>query len=137
MKVVDWISYEEADEKEEAVGGMGGFFNSGLIFTKDRGYDETEPVGQRWKDYADTWKEEVQPYIEALKEEIVGKEIKRGGFWHQHSGEGVPVFEDGKVAIFSMRAWGDLLAAIWSEVEDKDYCYADFAWYTAEDGEND
>lgn len=129
MKVVEWIGYDEIGDREEAVGGLGGFFNAGVIFTKEKGYDDTEKQGQRWIDYVDLWKEENRVYLEALREEILEKQIKKGGFWHQHGGEGVPVFEDGKVAAFSMRAWGDLLAAIWSEAEDKDYCYADFAWY--------
>ena len=38
----------------------------------------------------------------------------------------MPLFSDGKVATFSFRGWGDLMAAIWSEAEDKDYGYMDF-----------
>jgi hypothetical protein len=30
------------------------------------------------------------------------------------------------VATFSYRGWGDIMAAIWSEEENKDYNYMDF-----------
>ena len=110
MEVVKWMSYEDAKELEESIGGLGGFFQHGM----------------RWKDYLAIWDDETIPYAEALKEVVVGESIKEGGDWHQWSDEGVPVFEDGTVAVFSYRAWGDLLAAIWSEEEDKDYSYMDF-----------
>lgn len=133
MKVVDWISWDESEGKDEAVGGLGGFFNAGNIFTEEKGYDEENKTGMRWQDYLDAWNEKHHPYLEALREAIVEGNIRRGGFWHQE--QGVPVFEDGTIGGFSMRAWGDLMAAVWSEEEDKDYCYADFAWYSIQDDE--
>jgi hypothetical protein len=36
------------------------------------------------------------------------------------------MFSDGSVATFSLRGWGDLLAAVYSERDNKDYCYMDF-----------
>jgi hypothetical protein len=44
---------------------------------------------------------------------------------HQYN-SGVPVFSDGKVATYTYRGWGDLMAAIWATEEDKDYHYMDF-----------
>jgi hypothetical protein len=44
----------------------------------------------------------------------------------QREVEGVPVFEDETISTFSYRAWGDLLSAIWSEEENKDYNYMAF-----------
>lgn len=113
MKVVKWIPYGEQKGLEEAFGGMGGWFNW------------TEK-GQRWKDYLAVWKEEVHPYIEAFREEVLRRELRVGADWHQYGPGGVPVFEDGKYASFSYRAWGDIMAAIWSEKEDRDYTYMDF-----------
>ena len=52
--------------------------------------------------------------------------LKQGGDWHQNDPKGVPVFNDGTVAMFSFRAWGDLMAALWAEHEDCDYSYMDF-----------
>lgn len=46
---------------------------------------------------------------------------------------GCPVFSDGTVSRMSFRAWGDFMAAVWSEEEDKDYCYVDFAWNDPEE----
>lgn len=108
--VVDWVSYQDSPESEHDLGWMGGWF-------KD---------GHRWKDYLNVYKEEVHPYLEALRQEVVSKNIRFGGDVHQHSDDGAPKFSDGSVLRLSYRAWGDLMAAIWSEAENKDYQYMDF-----------
>lgn len=110
MKVTSMISYEQAGNYTESFGGMGGFFGAGM----------------RWKDYLDAFEEEKWPYAEAVREYIIANAIKRGGDWHQNSDQGVPLFHDGTVATFSFRAWGDLMAAIWSEEENRNYSYMDF-----------
>lgn len=118
-KVADWISWHEAQEKEEAIGGMGGFFNAGLIHPSQK-----DEVGMRWDDYINVWEDEAKPYAEAIREEVLEHGLKITGQGHQVSN--VPLFDDGKVGCFSYRAWGDIMAAIWSEEEDKDYSYMDF-----------
>lgn len=111
MKVIGWIDYGEAETwMEESIGGLGGFFKDGM----------------RWKDYADGFTEKGQEYAEALRTAIVERGLKYNGSQHQNDPEGVPVFSDGTIATFSFRAWGDLMAAVWSEHEDTDYCYMDF-----------
>ena len=115
MKVVRWISYEQAKDLPDHIGGMGGFFN----------FSES---GQRWRDYLEGLSEVGKPYAEALRQEILAKKLRFSGGHHQADPEGTPVFEDGSVACFSMRAWGDLMAAVWSEEENTDYSYCDFAW---------
>jgi hypothetical protein len=110
MKVKGWISYDDADELTSSVGGMGGWFQNGL----------------RWKDYIETANFLQVPYFEAIRKEIIAKGIRYTGQEHQYSDSGVPVFDDGTCGSFSFRAWGDLMAAIWSTEEDKDYCYMDF-----------
>jgi len=114
MKVVDWISYEAAAGRPRPIGGWGGFFEPGM----------------RWKDFRQAfrkkeWKKEGR-YYKALRREILAKQIRAGGAWHQHGPDGVPLFEDGSVALFSFRSWGDLMAAIWSSEEERDYSYMDF-----------
>lgn len=109
-KVVDWINYDEIGEREEAIGGMGGFFDDGM----------------RWKDYIEIWLDEVKPYAEAIRESVLQRGSLMTGDQHQRSANGVPLFDDGKVGSFSYRAWGDLMAAIWSEAENKDYNYMAF-----------
>lgn len=112
-KVVDWISYDDIGGREEAISGMGGFFD----------FNEK---GMRWKDYIEIWKDEVKPYAEAIRESVLQRGSLLTGSEHQSSANGVPLFDDGKIGSFSYRAWGDLMAAIWSEKENKDYNYMDF-----------
>lgn len=110
ITVVEWIDYDEAVEKyKESIGGMGGFFKDGMR-------------GQ--KDYFDNIGISVRDYYDALRKEIIAKKIKCGGDRHQQ--DMTPLFSDGTYASFSYRAWGDLMAAIWSEEENKDYGYMDF-----------
>jgi hypothetical protein len=100
----------------ESVGGLGGFFKDGM----------------RWQDYA---ARNPGPHYEALRLAIVERGLKRGGDWHQNSDDGCPVFSDGTSGTFTYRAWGDLLAAVWSEHEGRDYSYMDFymdGWGAAE-----
>lgn len=115
MKIIDWVDYEDAGENyvDNLIGGLGGFFN-------------WEKKGMRWKDYIEEYPDEKDKiYIEALRKEIVKNNLKFTGHVHQN-GLGVPLFEDNTVALYSYRAWGDLMAAIWSEEENKDYCYMEF-----------
>ena len=112
-KVIAWISYDNSRDKEEAVGGLGGYFN----FHKG---------GMRWKDYINNWSDKGKSYIEAIRESVLERGSLMTGAEHQGSLNGVPLFDDGKIGSFSYRAWGDLMAAIWSEAENKDYNYMDF-----------
>lgn len=120
MRVERWISYEEAAKKKESIGGLGGMFNAGHIFGDER------KKGMRWKDYLAIYYEAGQSYAEAIRASVLERNIWEAGDWHQESGEGAPLFEDGTAATFSFRAWGDLMAAIWSERYDRDYHYMDF-----------
>ena len=111
IRVKDWISWKDSGHLKGSFGGMGGFIQHGM----------------RWKDYLGDQDPKGLVYAEALRKEIVEKKIKTNGYEHQSENcNGVPVFSDNTCARFSMRAWGDLLAAIWSEEENKDYCYMDF-----------
>jgi hypothetical protein len=38
----------------------------------------------------------------------------------------VPVFDDGAIATFSFRAWGDLMAAIWADTDGRRHGYMDY-----------
>ena len=112
IEVKEWISFDESCSYEESFGGIGGFFADGM----------------RWKDYIEHngFEEKGLEYAEAIKQSVIENEIRDDGRWHQNSRYGVPLFSDNTVATFSYRAWGDLLAAIWSEHDNKDYCYMDF-----------
>lgn len=120
MKVAAWISYAEADKLTESFGGFGGWFGF-------------EPPGKapahNWTDYLELVcgdDASLHAYAEALRAEIVERRLWEDGGWHQCDDEGVPQFEDGTVASFSFRAWGDLLAAVWTEQLGRQYCYMDF-----------
>ena len=110
LEVVKWVSNDEAEKLSCSFGGMGGFFNDGM----------------RWKDFLDAFIPESHQYAEALRRDIIKRRIKECGLWHQENENGVPVFSDGTVAMFSFRAWGDLLAAIWSTEENRDSNYLEF-----------
>lgn len=108
MKVISWGRYNDTDNR--VIENSGGYFDDGM----------------RWKDYICNWDDEAIPYIEALRQEILDKGIRYTGEQHQYADDGMPIFEDQTVATFTFRAWGDLMAAIWSEAENKDYSYMDF-----------
>ncbi len=110
MKVIKWISYDEASKHEHSIGGMGGWFKE----------------GHRWNDLAEGLDDKHKAYYEALRASIIENKIKGGGDWHQDDAEGVPLFEDNTVGTFSYRAWGDLLAAVWSTEENRDSHYMEF-----------
>lgn len=111
ITVAKWATYDEALELPESFGGMGGFFHDGM----------------RWGDYIGVFCREVHKYAEALRASIIEKGIKECGPWHQDSSvNGAPIFSDGTAATFSYRAWGDLLAAVWSTEENRDSNYMEF-----------
>ena len=121
MKVDRWISYADADGMPESpLGGMGGWFGAGV---KDGRSHFNEP--HTWDDYLDNWKE-ARPYAEAVRESVIDLRLWESGDFHQGDDCGVPVFDDGTVATFSFRAWGDLMAAIWTQQLGRQYCYMDF-----------
>lgn len=112
ISVVGWADYEDKEDcEEQAIGGFGGFFSKGM----------------RWSDYVARYDYAGRRYAEALRSAIIERGLKCTGREHQAKHfSGVPIYSDGKVALFSFRAWGDLMAAVWSEHENKDYSYVDF-----------
>lgn len=111
ITVVDWIDYSQAESyPDNFVGGMGGWVN-----------------GENFDEFKAEFQEMSHPYLDALRESVVAKQLKMTGDGHQHRPKGVPLFSDGTVSTFSYRGWGDLMAAIWnSEEPDRKYQYMDF-----------
>lgn len=111
VRVIGWIPYDGVPaDLTGRIGGWGGVIQR----------------GDRWRDYVELCEAREVVFYEALREEILRLGLKRGGDWHQNDPEGVPVFSDGSVAQLSFRAWGDLMAALWADHEDRDYGYMDF-----------
>ena len=112
IKVVKFVSYLESEEyKESPIGGLGGFFSNSM----------------RWEDYLEASNEVYHSILEVLRKAIIENDIKCTGAFHQSSSvKSCPVFSDGTCATYSYRAWGDLMAAVWSSEDDKDYSYMDF-----------
>ena len=109
--VIGWVSHGSVELLDlPDLGGWGGWIEH----------------GQRWADYIDDIEAAKTPYFEALRQAILARGLRRGGDWHQNSAGGVPVFDDGSVATFTYRAWGDLLAAVWADADGRDYSYVDF-----------
>lgn len=117
MKVAKWIGEDEMQGRNVTIGGMGGWFGKN---------EEDWDAGHRWKDYIKNMRPECVQYAEAFRESVLERDIRYTGEEHQDASDGVPLFEDGTVGFFTYRAWGDLMAAVWSEAEDKNYSYMDF-----------
>lgn len=111
-RVLGWISYHSVGTRDDLtdVGCWGG---------------DIKP-GDKWADYIALIDAPAVPHHEALRRAIVERGLRRGGDWHQYGPDGVPVFDDGAIALFSFRGWGDLLAASWAEPDGRDYGYMDF-----------
>ena len=67
-----------------------------------------------WK-FALTKKENnhEEKYYETLLKYIKENNIKFSGEEHQHIKEGVPLFDDDTVSLFSFRGWGGIMAQVW------------------------
>jgi hypothetical protein len=118
-KVVDWISSDEALDKTESVGGLGGWFGHDPVTGS---WDEPH----RWKDYLAKFDFSVHPYLEALKDDVLASNRFICGNEHQDLENGIPLFDDGTVGVFSFRGWGDLMAAIATESDRKNHNYMEF-----------
>lgn len=110
---ITWKPYVTPTERGTPnYGGLGGFLMRGM----------------RWQDYLDhSFHDEDHSRLEELRTEVICQRVWRDGRWHQdETGAGMPVWDDGAVFAASYRAWGDLMAAVWSTHLDYDYCYMDF-----------
>ncbi len=87
-----------------------------------------------WTEYLELWPAEKYVYFEALRTSILERGAIKGQD-HQYGPEGIPLFEDGTIASFSFRAWGDLLSAIYNtKIEERKWDYMDFYYiYLPED----
>ena len=111
MKTLTVVSWDKDDVPEgtAAIGWWGGFFEKGM----------------RWQDYLDAYNPKVHPYLEAARKSAVENNIKATGEQHQYDGI-TPVFSNGRYFEMTYRSWGDFMAAVWSEEENKDMRYMDF-----------
>jgi hypothetical protein len=111
-KIKKFITYAESEKYEEnGLGGMGGWFSD----------------GHRWEDYIEGYSDEGKQLLEELRSQIIKNQIKCTGDEHQYSSiQSVPLWDDDTVDTYSYRAWGDLMAAIWSTEDNRDYNYMDF-----------
>ena len=109
VTVVGWDQY---DHDADTIGWMGGWFN----------FHEN---GMRWADYLTEIYPPLQQYVEAVRAKVIEDGLRDiTGARHQNGW--APKFSDGKVMRLSYRAWGDLMAAIWSEYDDEDHNYMEF-----------
>ena len=69
---------------------------------------------------------EVRQIVQLIGDEVVKNGYCFSGQEHQTELTGVPVFSDGTCLRASMRAWGQIMAAIYSAVEEVDLSYMDF-----------
>ena len=69
---------------------------------------------------------EVRTIVQLIGDECVKNGYCFSGQDHQNAATGVPVFSDGTCLRASMRAWGQIMAAIFSAVEGINLSYMDF-----------
>jgi hypothetical protein len=112
ITVVDWISYESADTYPIS------FEDRNIYWDK----------GMRWIDYFTCLDKYEKQYAQALYKEMTENNIKITGYEHITSSCGIPKFSDGTVAMMAIRDFAKLQAAIWSEKENFNYGYTDFAF---------
>ena len=112
ITVVEWVDDSDIPEDVKLLSWMGGWFNFG-------------PKGQRWQTYLDNFTPTVYPYLEAVRRDVVKNGYRFTGEQHQTQ-SAIPKFSDGTYMSLTWRAWGDLMAAIWSEEENVDYNYMNF-----------
>lgn len=136
LTVVKWIPWDESDEyPDNTLGGWGGWFGATphhltpekeAELADDEDYSfKTDDLQHRWTDYVSQCLTSNNiAHAVALRKAILDGNVWEGGDWHQF--HGVPIFSDGTAARFSYRAWGDFLAAVWSDNQDDNYCYVDF-----------
>ena len=83
-------------------------------------------LGMRWSDYISNWINPIDiERLESARTYIVEKKIRDN--INKFSSINL-LYDDGMVATFTHRGWGDLLAATWSQEENVDYTYALFGW---------
>lgn len=109
VEVEKWVTYDDEAHKDlRDIGIMGGFFQDGM----------------RWNDYLENCP--VPEYAEAIRRSVLASGDRFCGDEHQNGDNRTPLFSDGAIGTFSYRAWGDLMAAIWSTHDERDYNYMDF-----------
>lgn len=69
---------------------------------------------------------ELRDIVQLIGDEVVMNGYCFSGQDHQNALTGVPVFSDGTCLRASMRAWGQIMAAIYSAVDDINLSYMDF-----------
>lgn len=69
---------------------------------------------------------EVRTIVQLIGDKCVKNGYCFSGQDHQNAATGVPVFSDGTCLRASMRAWGQIMAAIFSAVEGINLSYMDF-----------
>ena len=104
MEIVDNIGPDGADMSIDQIPIIGGFFDRGM----------------RWPHYRERW---YAGRIDDVRTFIVENKIRVCGDYME---ERHILLDSGERWFFSMRAWGDLMAAVWSTEEDKDFHYIDF-----------
>ena len=93
-------------------------------FVKQNGYHD-------YTDYEDELDNDV--CWELLKGYVRANVIRISGIEHQE--RFLPIIDDKYVVLLSCRVWGELMAEVWSVVDNVDYIYSQWAWWTPFDEE--
>lgn len=70
--------------------------------------------------------QDIKIIVQLIGDEVVKHGYSFSGQDHQNALTGVPVFSDGTCLRASMRAWGQIMSAIYSSIEGINLSYMDF-----------
>lgn len=106
-------NYEISDYHNEHLFISGGYFQHEMS------------LNDYWKELKDS----VTPYLHYIVFDIVKNNIRttmRESFDFDHTQHNYDFAADGVTICFTDRAYADLLAAVWSEIDEQCYSYLDF-----------
>ena len=111
---VYWVDCDDISDEEYS--GINNIAGSGRHFQK----------GMRWNNFLEFYDANLHKSLEAIRSSIINSQEKRDWDWHSSSMNGIPRLNNGYFFGASSDRWGDLLAAVWSEHDNKDYSYTSF-----------
>ena len=107
---VSWIDFSESLAVPAVLESIGGWVS-----------------GEDWDRYITRFDEAPRRHLETLRAAIVSGKLRHSGEEYRSDPKRAPIFSDGTTILFTERAWGDLMAAIWNTEEKTDkYGFHDF-----------
>ena len=81
--------------------------------------------GMRWRDYYTRVPIQHRARVEAIRVYVASHGLRLTGRDYERR-VAVPVFVDGSIGFFTPHGYADLMAAVWSDQDDRDYSYINY-----------